>query len=327
MKINKFLRFVFLIISIFIFVIIAFYFWASASNHSEKEYTQLILNDYPSIVDSDSIYSIVTYNIGYLSGMTNNLPVSKPKILFNNNLKKVYDEFEKINADIIGFQEIDYGSKRSYYVNQQEILQKPGYNYIFQAINWDINYLPFPGISPLTHFGEILSGQSIFSKYPILEYERIILERPKNQAFYYKSFYIDRLAQVSKIKIYDKEIIIINVHLEAYDYTTRLNQTKKIATIYNQYKNEYPTILLGDFNSDLVYKDATINIILDIQGIASANLNSQKKAKTFPSIKPTERLDYIFYNEKFVEIISSKILTELEQASDHLPVWMEFKLK
>ena len=132
------------VIAVAIITAVTFYFWASSANYSNEDYVKLIEYDYSNADDSDSIYSVITYNIGYLSGMTNNLPVPKPKSLFDSNLIRVYDEFKKLNADIICLQEIDFHSNRSYYVNQQEEVQMLGYSYAFQAANWDKKYLPFP---------------------------------------------------------------------------------------------------------------------------------------------------------------------------------------
>ncbi len=301
-----------------------FYFWASSANHSPEEYSQLIENDYPNSDDADSIITIITYNIGYLSGMTNNLPVPKPQTLFDENLLSVYSEFEKYNANIICLQEIDYHSKRSFYINQQEELQKLGYNNVFQAVNWDKKYLPFPYYPLSMHYGEIYSGQSILSKYPLIDINRIVLERVASYPFYRDAFYLDRLAQVSKILIGGDTVVLINVHLEAYDFITRTNQTRYIAELYNDYKNNFPVLLAGDFNSDEQRNDASINILLEIPGIKSAG---HRLGKTFPSVNPKVRLDYIFYNEEFIELKSAAVLTSFGEASDHLPVLMEFKLK
>ena len=320
-KLFKFTLFVFILL---ILAIVVFYFWASSSHHSENEYHQLIENNYSDSNDTDSVYTIITYNLGYLSGMTNNLPVPKSKTLFDENLKRVYNEFEKINADIICFQEIDYYSKRSFFVNQQKELQILGYNYIFQAVNWDINYLPFPYFPPSAHHGRIYSGQSIFSKYPLKEPERIVLEQVANSPFYRDAFYIDRLAQVSKTTIGGKTVVLINVHLEAYDKVTRINQTRFIAKLFNEYKNTFPVLLAGDFNSDIDDDNAAINIIMDIPGIRSASHNEDK---TYPSNQPNKRIDYIFYNELFLELKEAEILTSFGQSSDHLPLMMKFKLK
>ena len=62
--------------------------------------------------------------------MTNNLPLERPKYLFEENLNKVIYELKKIDADFIAFQEIDFASKRSYDINQQNEIAKLGYNFV-----------------------------------------------------------------------------------------------------------------------------------------------------------------------------------------------------
>ncbi len=105
------------ILKLLVLILVAFtifFFWASSPTMDEKEYSKLIERENLISVDNDSIYSIVTYNVGYLSGMTNNLPVAKPKELFDKNQRKVEKELRKANADIVAFQEIDYNASRSY---------------------------------------------------------------------------------------------------------------------------------------------------------------------------------------------------------------------
>ncbi len=324
MSINKIIKKISIVITVILLAIVLFFFWASSENYTKQYYSKLIKKDYPVSMNKDSVYSIITYNIGYLSGMTNNLPVPKPKGLFEKNLSTVYQEFGKVDADMICFQEIDYHSKRSYYVNQQEVLQNPGYNYVYQAVNWDKKYVPFPYFPLSVQFGEILSGQSILSKYPIQDPERIVLNRVKNNPFYYDAFYLDRLAQVCKFAIDGKIVVIVNVHLEAFDEETRTNHANTVADLYNKYKDDYPVLLVGDFNSDVAFENAAIKTIFRLEGIKSAvDLNQ----KTFPSASPTHRIDYIFYNEGFIELVSAKILTSVGEASDHLPLMMKFSLK
>lgn len=324
---NKLFKFLFLLLLSILFVFVGFYFWASSPNFSINEYSKTYTNKYASKINNDSIFSIITYNIGYLSGMTNNLAIEKSKSLFYNNLQTSLTQFKKINADIIAFQEIDFNSKRSYYVNQQNEIAKLGYNFVGKTINWDKKYLPFPYFPISMQFGKILSGQSILSKYRIIKQERFTLERNKTNSFYYDAFYIDRLAQIVKINIQNKTLVLINVHLEAFHQETRLKQTKKIIELYNRYRNEFPTILLGDFNSDVNYNDASINLLLKLSKTGNAVFNKDDIQKTFNSKKPTDRLDYIFYNTDFIQFIDGRVLTEFKQASDHLPLLMNFKIK
>ncbi|MCH3884376.1 endonuclease/exonuclease/phosphatase family protein [Tenacibaculum aquimarinum] len=321
----------FRVLSLFIFLLLIaftlFFVWASSPTMEESQYEKLITKEYPTSTVNDSIYSIVTYNIGYLSGMTNNRAVAKPKELFDKNLSIVKSEFKKVNADIIAFQEIDYASARSYDVDQQDEIAKLGYNYIAEGTNWDETYVPFPYWPPSMHFGRMHSGQSVISKYPIKEYKRIVLERVADAPFYRDALYIERLAQVTKIIIEGKEVVVINVHLEAFDKQTRVNQFNVVLELFNSYKDKNPTILLGDFNSRARDKEAIIQKMFDLEDVGNAAFNAENPGNTFDSKNPVERIDYIFYTKNSIEYVDGKVLTEFGEASDHIPVEMQFKLK
>lgn len=319
------------LLTVFVLIFIAvaiFFFWASSPILDESEYEKLYETSYETKVNNDSIYSIVTYNIGYLSGMTNNKAIEKPKELFENNMKIVKNEFSKVNADILAFQEIDYNSARSYEVDQEDEIAKLGYKYVAKGINWDETYVPFPYWPPSMHFGKMNSGQSILSKYPLRDYERIVLERVPSNPFYRDALYLERLAQVVKVKIEDKDVVVINVHLEAFDKPTRIIQFNYVVNeLFNKYKNDYPTILLGDFNSRARNKEAIIQEMFKMNDVGNAAFNIENPSNTFDAKNPKERIDYIFYTKNSIEYVSGRVLNELGEASDHLPVEMKFKLK
>ena len=124
---KRFLKYLFRFLLLFIIAFVVFFFWASSPTLNEGEYAKLIQVDGFEIPKNDSIFIIVTYNIGYLSGMTNNLPIAKSKSLFEDNLQKVISETQKINPDIMAFQEIDYNASRSYSINQEEAIAYLGF--------------------------------------------------------------------------------------------------------------------------------------------------------------------------------------------------------
>lgn len=323
-------RFLKVILSIFLLLIVAFalfFMWASSPTMKEDQYAKLITKSYKNTTDTDSIYSIVTYNIGYLSGMTNNRAVAKPKELFDKNLQKVTSEFKKLNTDIIAFQEIDFNSARSYNVNQQTEIAKLGYKYIAEATNWDETYVPFPYWPPSMHFGKMHSGQSILSKYKFNDYKRIVLDRVADSPFYRDALYLERLAQVGKINLDGREVVVINIHLEAFDKPTRVKQFNYVLNMFKEYSASYPTILLGDFNSRARDKEAIVNKLFTMEGVGNGAFDAENPANTFDTKDLYERIDYIFYTKKDIEYIDGRVLNELGQASDHLPVMMRFKLK
>lgn len=322
---NKFAKYGFLTLITLFFFTVGFYLWASSPNLSPDDYS-VVYGPGDSKVEAPSErFSILTYNIGYLSGMTNNRPVEKPATLFEGNLQTVLENLRRIDADFLAFQEIDYDSKRSYNTDQHKKIEELGYEYSAKAVNWDKRYVPFPYYPFSMHFGKVVSGQSVLSKFPIVEQERIELERNQSNPFYYDSFYLDRLAQVVKIRVAGHNLVLINVHLEAFDQETRIRQFEKLRTIYAKYCNEVPTIMLGDFNSDIRYDNAGIRMLTEMVRTGNAVFDLNDIQNTFDSREPTERLDYIFYNTEFIEEIHAELPQGFDEASDHLPVLLTFK--
>jgi endonuclease/exonuclease/phosphatase family metal-dependent hydrolase len=324
---KQFLKFIFRVFLVLIVACVVFFFWASSPTLDESDYAKLIEVDNYKLPENDSVFSIVTYNIGYLSGMTNNLAVESPKELFDDNLEIVTSEVKKLNPDIIAFQEIDFDASRSYHVNQEEEISKLGFNYRAQTINWDERYLPFPYWPISMHYGKVVSGQSIISKYPLKEQQRIVLERVADAPFHRDAFYLERLAQVVKVVLNGKEVVLINIHLEAFEAATRVNQFEEVLAIFNTYKDTYPTILLGDFNSKARDENAIVQKIFAMKDVGNAAFDMNNLGNTFNSKDPFERIDYIFYTKNSIEYISGKVLNQFGQASDHLPVEMKFKLR
>ncbi len=323
-----------------ILAFVIFYFWASSGTQPRDKLSEIITyTDTPGPRQTQEIFSVMTYNTGYLSGMTNNRPVKRPgKAFFDKNMESFLQLLEKIQPDVIGLQEIDFHSQRSYYVNQLEtIARKAGYPYAAKAINWDKRYLPFPYWPPSVHFGRVLSGQAVLSRWPILSTERIVLSKPKSKPFFYNAFYLDRLIQVVKIKIGSRDLIILNVHLDDIDRETREDQARKLLNIYHSFKDDYPVLLMGDFNSippDAPQKkdfpdepgmdfrnDRTIGFFLEDPGLKAADITGF----TFPADSPTRKLDYIFYTHDKIELI--KVFVPGIAGSDHLSTVMQFSLK
>ena len=187
--------------------------------------------------------------------------------------------------------------------------------------------MPFPYWPISMHFGKVISGQSIISKYPLKNQERIVLQRVADSPFHRDAFYLERLAQVVKVVLNGKEVVLINIHLEAFDRDTRVKQFEEVLEIFNTYKENYPTILLGDFNSRARDEDAVVKNMFTMENVGNAAFDVINIENTFDTKAPFERIDYIFYTENSIEYISGKVLNDYGQASDHLPVQMSFKLK
>lgn len=318
---------------------VVFYIWGSTANLASENYSPILsYNDSSPVIGKDT-FSICTYNIGYLSGMTNNLPFKPDRNLFNNNLSKAKQLFKTLNTDLIGFQEIDFNSARSFHVDQMEELAiHANYNQGAKAINWDKNYVPFPSWLPSRQFGEILSGQGVLSKYPISSNDIQTLIKPESNPFYYNAFYLERLAQITQVHLNETPIIVINVHLEAFVQSTREQHAQTVLKIYRHYSNDYPVLLVGDFNSTPPFAinrykdDKTMHYFFDEPSIGVAipkeqYLLNEEENFTYNSQNPTVKIDYIFFNKNKIIPIVGRVVIEAKDISDHLPVWFQFTLK
>jgi len=319
-----------------VILLVLFYFWGSSSRLPIDEKHKILSYSDASIKGSDT-FSIMTYNLGYLSGMTNNLPVRPGEELFTDNLAAAQNLMDQLKPDIIGFQEVDYGSKRSYFKNQLQALSK-GYHQSAMATNWDKRYVPFPYWPPSVHFGSMHSGQALLSKFPVTQQVVHVLQKPAAAPFYYNAFYLDRLVQQVTIKLPQATLVILNVHLEAFDTETREAQAEDLRNLVDSLVNQGPLIVMGDFNarpgfaSERLTEEITMDLFHDHPSLQAAidhqrYLNQEQQHFTFDTERSYEKLDYIFYNPKYIQAIEAHTVSQAQQISDHLPVMLNFTIK
>lgn len=327
---KKILKFFLVLIMLFLVALVWFYLWAKQPVLSEEQYAELSeQTENIKQPKSDSTFTVITYNIGYLSGMANNSAVETDVKFYVENMHKVLIAFNEIKADVIALQEIDFASNRSYDVNQLHQLAKNlGFQYKAKAVNWDKQYVPFPYFPPSVNFGKMESGQGYLSKFPLKKHQRIVLERVPTNPFYYDAFYIDRLAQIVETEIKGNPIALINVHLEAYDKTTRGKQTDYVKSLYEEYAAKMPTILLGDFNSKWTDENSpTVKNLASVENLVPAcppNELGIESSFTYSSGNPNQQIDYIFYDSTKLEVLDWRVIKTTGEASDHLPVMAEF---
>lgn len=338
MKLKKILKIMALVLISLFLVFALFFFWATTGTTPKEKLAEIITFPVAQKPEpGQETFTIMTYNIGYLSGMSNNLPIREDKVFFTKNINTFLDRLKETQPDFIAFQEIDYHSHRSYYIDQlSTIAREAGYSHAARAVNWDKRYVPFPYWPPRVHFGRTLSGQAVLSRWPIDWAERRVLVKPSDQPFYYNAFYLDRLMQLVRVTINGRELMIINIHLDAYSQNTRQQQALTVLTAYRSYKESYPVLLLGDFNSTPpeapvkkgfadepgtdYTNDGTIEMFLSEADLRPAFPSAE--AFTFPTVKPDRKLDYIFYDPRKIKVVEAGIPGI--DSSDHLPLFIKF---
>jgi len=337
MLVKRIVNSVLVAIGLLLLSVIIFYFLAGSENYDEFEHSSILEYDTNADLPVTDTFRAITYNIGYLSGMNNNRAVKTDPQQYVENLKGAISLLKDDKIAIVGFQEIDFLSNRSLFMNQMDsIAVHGGYGFGAMAVNWDKRYVPFPYWPPSVQFGQIFSGQAILSKFPIHTTKRVVMPKPKDNPFYYNAFYIDRLVQIVETEIRGRVMTVMNVHLEAYDRSAREIQAGILKSLVEKYVNQNPLLLIGDLNCSPPYPqgavdEMTIATLLEIDGLESAismddYLESPQKHFTYPSDGPRVKLDYIFYNSKYVRKIASGTLHEAGKLSDHLPVYFDFVL-
>lgn len=308
------------------FLIVAlswFIYWASGPNDD----IDMVGVAQGEVVEQDrDTLTIMTYNLGYLSGMINNTAAERTPEFFQQNLNSVNEFIDRYQPDIIGFQEVDYFSNRSFFVDQlKEIGDANGLNQLAFSVNWDKSYVPFPYWPPAQQFGSIVSGQAVASNLGILSNERIVLEQPVSDFWLYDLFYIDRLLQICKLIKGNRTFYVMNVHLEAWDKEVRQRQATVVKQYFDRLSKDEPVLLIGDFNAEP--NSQTFKTIMSGSNISVAyQLNDREVRATYPSDKPDIKIDYIFYSKNGINAISIVLYDDLLSSSDHLPVLFDFTL-
>lgn len=202
----------------------------------QDEETMTVRNNSDLEVILNEEISILTFNIGYaglginedfvMDGGKKGRPDNKEVV--RGYLDGIKDILTTVDADIFLLQEVDKPSRRSYYINQVDELSELFSNYdkVF-SYNYLADFVPFP-FSFTDYMGKVASGIQTLSKYKISE--SIRYQTPGGFSWPVRTVNLKRAIQVNylPIKDSDKELVIINLHLSAYDD----GEMKKAETIF-----------------------------------------------------------------------------------------------
>lgn len=252
---------------------------------------------------------ILTWNLSYAYGPGSD-GFSKwkplPQLHFQESLSAMAAFIKNVNADIVLLQEVDFGSKRSAYLNQLEILsRKSNLLYHSGCISWDRMYVPFPGLNPLNHFGRVLSGGGILSKTPIRKITEDLLPKPRENHAAYNHFYLNRYLQIAEVA----GLNICNLHLEAF---SQENRELHLIRLEDRLKDYELDIAGGDFNGAIHLSESTL---INYEALPAPEA-------TFPADEPKQTLDgFVVKRGRFRSTKLSVHNTGI--FSDHFPVLIE----
>ncbi len=228
---------------------------ATVKNYTPEEKT-IIYQDTtgtPGVLTMQT-YHVMIWNIGYCgldAGMDffydggENVRPEKEQSL--ENLTRVREFLTSNDSlDFILLQEVDINSRRSYHVNQNQILDQGLKGHLsFTGINYQVPYVPLPFKEPM---GRVTSGLQSLSAHPA----EISVRRsfPGNYAWPKNLFMLDRCFLVNRYPLPQGELLIINTHNSAYDDgTLRLEQMHYLRDfILKEYEKGNFVLVGGDWN-------------------------------------------------------------------------------
>ncbi|MFA6680980.1 MAG: endonuclease/exonuclease/phosphatase family protein [Sphaerochaeta sp.] len=314
----------------------------------ERETLHTIGNESGDLVETHKEYSIASFNIGYgslgetedffLDGGVNIRPGSKAAV--ENNLLHIKEKLHDLGSDFYVIQEVDEDSKRSYNINQIDELLLDSMGGSF-AYNFKVKYVPFP-FPPI---GKVNSGLLSMAKFKIQDAERVSLPNPFSWPL--RTANLKRAMLVTRHPIQDteKELVIINFHLEAYDSGEgKIAQTKLLSEIISkEYEKGNYVVAGGDWNQTLI-KDFEADPTLLTEWTAPTvtwdslpnwEMGVDQQTPTNRSlIKPyvgnKDKLAKFFIDGFIVspniKILETRVSTMDFAYSDHEPVVMRFML-
>jgi len=323
------------VLVLFVVAAVVFYFWATSSTRQPGQYQGVFTaSGNASAAKGQPVplrtLKVATYNLGYLSGMTNNKPLARTDSLLKQHMQLVQGWLAQDTLQILALQEIDFEAHRSGYVDQSKALLKQPLAHAAWQVNWDKRYVPFPYWPVSTQFKKVVSGQAVLSSIPVLQQQRTVLAKPANNPFWYNAFYLDRLAQVVHLNT-SPPLTIINVHLEAFDAPTRAIHVKRVLDLYQTHSANGPVLLMGDFNAPwpikaapVAWQDSVLNELkenLGLQEAAHAYHGRFDMAQwgTYSSGQPDRKIDHIFFDPALWLVQQAQVIKRVGAASDHRP--------
>lgn len=301
---------------------------------------------YPEINDS---ISVLSWNIGYAGlGKNENFfydggkMVIPPKSSYEKNLSGIVQQLQQLDTiPFIILQEVDFDSRRSYYINQHTIIKDilPRY-WSSTAINYDAYFVPVPFFKPM---GQVKSGLVNFSKFYPFEDKRIsfpmLFPWPKSLFMLQRCMLVQRFF----VKGSGKYLFLVNLHLSAFSEADQMRLYEMLllrSYVLKWYLDGHYVIVGGDWNVNPpdfrpVYKQgyqgvtSGISVHADFMPVgwkwvydSTMPTNRAVDRSYVPGKTPVTTIDYFLVSPN-VEVLEVKVLESNFEFSDHQPVYMK----
>lgn len=359
MKKHKVLKIVLIVFLSIVGLLIAFVggvlIFASATTLQVKDKEKMKINgDVTAKIDMSNELHLLTWNTGY--GALDEREdcywdggkgvYGESKEVVKANITAMKSKVKELDPDIFFLQELDLDSKRSYYIDEYaffiDTFKETEYSSSF-AKNFKAGLVPLP-LYQMT--GKVDAGIATFSKYQMTDSERIQLPIPFSWPM--KLFNLKRCLLVNRMPIEgsDKELVTINLHLEAYDDGE--GKAKQLAMLMDTMQEELNkgnyVIAGGDFNQTFSTTDYAkypkmndwVCPVIDASGYPDFTFKMDDTHPTCRSLykiyKDADKTNFQYYMIDGFIVSKNITINEIEtidldfKNTDHNPVSMKISL-
>ncbi len=347
MRILKYMLFT---LALVVGLFLIFLAYSSITDYKPGE-TEIVFDSENASVLKDSVFDAMIWNIGY-AGLDASMDffydggkmVRPEKEAVSKNLKGIMLTLEDyLDYDFILLQEVDRGSKRSYYHNIYEYtsnLFEPCHSSF--GTNYNVSFVPIPLKAPM---GKVESGlHTISAEIPGIVNRYSF---PGNYSWPMSLFMLDRCFLESRYAMPGgKELVLINTHNSAYDDGSLRKQQmdfmKKI--LLKEYEagnyvivggdwNQTPHGFVPEFDGDIFDEEMLTYIDADYPEADwtwafDSSIPTNRRVQT-PYIRGETLTTLIdcFLLSPNIQLLEVKGRTLDFAYSDHQPVCIKFKIK
>jgi endonuclease/exonuclease/phosphatase family metal-dependent hydrolase len=309
-------------------------------------------------LNPEAPFTVLSWNIGYaaldagqdffMDGGKGVRPRAADGV--RENLAGIQQFISSRRADIVLIQEADIRSRRSWYIDEAAALAENFAGSAAFAHNFLCNFVPFPFPE---FIGEVSSGLLTLNAFRVEDAVRISLPNPF--VWPVRTVNLKRCLLAERIPVNsggsggDRELVLVNLHLEAYDSSGgREAQTRALMEfLFREYKKGNYCIAGGDFNQTFPDLDENRFPIRNreffVPGVLSPDLLEPQWRFAADPENPSARLldkpysgnpeDTQFYIidgfilSPNVELLSAQTINLDFRYSDHNPVEIKVMLK
>lgn len=243
----------------------------------------------PASPTEPATFRVMTYNIHHGEGLDRKV-----------DLARIAAVIREARADLVALQEVDRGVERTQRRDlPAELAQLTGFTAVFE------NNFHYQG-------GEY--GNAILSRFPV--------RRSRNTHYRMLRPGEQRGVLQAVIDVRGREILLLNTHLDFRPGDEeRLQNVDELAALVAA-AGTMPVLLAGDFNATPDSRTAAKVRAFLRDTWAEVG---QGPGLTIPVRQPTKRIDYLWFTPNGLQPLGADV--PRSEASDHLPVVAEFRLR